>query len=475
MDARKLASDIIVAFLAQALSIASSVVTTLLLPKFLGIEDFGYWQLFLFYVSYLGFFHLGINDGIYLIKGGEPRNRIDKKEVNSEFVFSCSYQLLMSITILAVAAFGPFEEKRAFVISATGLLLTISNAEFFLGYVFQAMNETKLFSASAALETLVFFALVIPLLLTQISDFEPFIYAYCTGKIARLLYCVLRAKDFISAGLYPLRKTLRLSITSIRVGIKLMLSNIVGALILGIIRFFVDLEWGIEVFSVVSFSLSIASFFLMFLTQISMVLFPHLRQSSSSSVESYFVLLRNGLGLILPSIYVLYPLIALLLTAWVPEYSESIALFIYLFPLCVFDGKMDIVGTTYFKVLREEGALFKINAIILVASALATLFGTYIIHSVPFILTSVVALLGIRSLISEKFLSTKLGVKPSSISWTSILISFIFIALFIVFELEIALALYAVSYLLYLLKYKKELKNLVSNIRNSVSAKKGNS
>ena len=66
LDTRKLASDIIVAFLAQALSIASSVATTLILPKFLGIESFGYWQLFLFYVSYIGFFHLGINDGVYL-------------------------------------------------------------------------------------------------------------------------------------------------------------------------------------------------------------------------------------------------------------------------------------------------------------------------------------------------------------------------------------------------------------------------
>ena len=96
LDTRKLASDIIVAFLAQALSIASSVATTLILPKFLGIESFGYWQLFLFYVSYIGFFHLGINDGVYLINGGESRSRIDKKDINSQNAFSNMYQLFYS-------------------------------------------------------------------------------------------------------------------------------------------------------------------------------------------------------------------------------------------------------------------------------------------------------------------------------------------------------------------------------------------
>ena len=66
------------AVFAQGLSTAVSVILTLLLPKVLGVAEFGYWQLFIFYLGYVGFFHFGINDGVYLIHGGETRDALDK-------------------------------------------------------------------------------------------------------------------------------------------------------------------------------------------------------------------------------------------------------------------------------------------------------------------------------------------------------------------------------------------------------------
>lgn len=464
LDTRKLASDIIVAFLAQALSIASSVATTLILPKFLGIESFGYWQLFLFYVSYIGFFHLGINDGVYLINGGESRSRIDKKDINSQFAFSNMYQLVFSALLLLVALFGPFEEERCFVVSTTAILLTINNAGLFLGYLFQAMNETKLFSFSAAIESIVFFSGLIALLILGFTDFKPYVLLYCISKAVRLLYCLTKSKDIISAGVEPLSLTAERSFSSIKVGIKLMISNIVGQLILGVIRFFVDLEWGIEAFSVVSFSLSIASFFLMFLTQVSMVLFPHLKQASRDSVEAYYVLLRNSLSVLLPSLYLLYPPIALLLNLWLPEYSESIQLFIFLFPLCVFEGKMDIVGTTYLKVLRQEKKLLIINCLTLSFSLATTLIGTYLLHSIPFILTCVVFALGARCLIAERTLEKTMRIKHSPVSWTALAISMAYIALFACADQIFAFLSYLLLYVGFFMLNRKSLKPLGASI-----------
>ena len=465
MNIRKLAGDVAVAFLAQGLGIASSVVTTLILPKFLGVEEFGYWQLFLFYVSYLGFFHLGINDGLYLIKGGKTRDTVDKKDVNSQFAFSCSYQMVVAIVLMVIAILGPFEGQRRLVVGATAALLTITNAEFFLGYLFQALNETKLFSLSSAIESGIFFLGLIPLLALKVSSFEPYIAVYVLSKVIRLLYCLTKSKDFLTSGLYPPRTTLNNSITSIRVGIKLMLSNIVGASILGVIRFFVDVEWGIEVFSIVSFSLSIASFFLLFLTQVSMVLFPHLRQADSDSVEHFYVFLRNSLSLILPAVYLLYPLIALLLNLWVPEYSKSIELFIFLFPLCAFDGKMDIISTTYFKVLRLEGKLFIVNTIAFLASLTATIIGTFLLHSISFILASVVSILALRSLISERVIERKLGLSCSLQSLTTLVLSFLFVSLFSLCETKIAFAIFFVCYLIYLGFSRKALCSVAAAIK----------
>lgn len=468
LDTRKLASDMIVAFFAQALSVVSSVATTLILPKFLGIESFGYWQLFIFYVSYIGFFHLGINDGIYLIYGGESRSQIDKRDINSQFAFSVLYQLFFSILLFCIALFGPFDEERRFVVSATAILLTVHNAGLFLGYLFQAMNETKLFSFSAVTESAVFLVGLTLLLAFGITDFKPYILLYCLSRTARFFYCLAKSIDIIKSGVKQFSGMVKSSLSTIRVGIMLMTSNIIGQLILGVIRFFVDLEWGIETFSIVSFSLSIAAFFLMFLMQVSMVLFPHLRQSTRDSVETYYVLLRNSLSILLPSLYFLYPLIAFLLNLWLPEYGKSISLFVFLFPLCVFEGKMDIVGATYLKVLRHEKKLLKINCLTLAVSFATTLIGTYLFHSVSFILVCVTLVLGARCYVSERILDKLMRIDHSSTSWSIMVISVAFIALFRCADQPFAFLIYFLIYLVFLFLNKKSLAPLCSSLKKAL-------
>ena len=95
MDKRTLIKNVSVAFLAQGVSMLLSIVQSLIVPKLLGTEQYGYWQLFIFYIGYVGFFHLGLNDGVYLIKGGQSRDQIDRRSVNSQFVFALSFQLVM--------------------------------------------------------------------------------------------------------------------------------------------------------------------------------------------------------------------------------------------------------------------------------------------------------------------------------------------------------------------------------------------
>lgn len=147
LNYKKLISDLLTAFGAQGVSFICSVVTTLLVPKILGVEEFAYWQLFVFYTSYVSFFQLGLNDGIYLQHGGESRDAIDKSLIRSEFNIGASYQL---VAALIIAGYGLFCESgdRVFVILASSSYLLLSNLSFYISFVFQAMNETKIASYS---------------------------------------------------------------------------------------------------------------------------------------------------------------------------------------------------------------------------------------------------------------------------------------------------------------------------------------
>lgn len=427
MNTKKMAKDIVYAFAAQGLGTGVSVILTLLLPKVLGVTEFGYWQLFIFYLSYVGFFHFGINDGVYLIHGGESRDALDKKAINSQFLVSIIYQTVISVAVILFALIGPFEAQRQFVIVWIGIILLANNCSFYLGYVFQAVNETSLFSFSAALDALAFFGALIILVVFGVDSFEPYIIFYTLAKFLRLAYCLYKARDILSAGVLTHSESVKESIESIRVGIKLMFANTVSSLILGVVRFFVDLNWGIEVFSIVSFSLSIATFFLTFLTQISMVLFPNLKQLDFHGCSSAFCLMRDILDLLLPAVYIFYGPITVVLNWWLPQYARSIQLFAVLFPICVFEGKMDIVGTTFFKVLREEKRLLEVNLATLLFSFVCTIFGTYVVNSVEFVLFCVVVALAFRCLLSELLIGRTLNVSQAKLSFVSAILSLGFV------------------------------------------------
>lgn len=178
MDYRSLAKNVGIAFIAQGVALVLSILQSLLVPKMMSTTHYGYWQLFLFYQSYVGLAHLGINDGVYLIKGGETRKTIDKKSVNSQFAFGIFFQAVIACLIVAVACLGGFGDDREFVIASTGIFLVVQNASAFLMYLLQAMNETRRSSYATIVERLTFLIPLVALLVLRYDSYRPLVVSY---------------------------------------------------------------------------------------------------------------------------------------------------------------------------------------------------------------------------------------------------------------------------------------------------------
>lgn len=190
-----------------------------------------------------------------------------------------------------------------------------------------------------------------------------------------------------------------------------------------------------------------------FVSQASMVLFPALRQTESGDAALFYERACDALNTILPITYLFYAPMVLVLGIWLPDYKESLVFFAYVLPMCMFEGKMDILGTTYLKVLRKEKYLLGINMITLSASMLLSLVGTYLIHSVDFILISIIFTLGLRELLVEAFLSKLLKVRFSSASVSTIILSAVFVIAYIVFGTAAGTLVYAILLFVYFVIY----------------------
>jgi O-antigen/teichoic acid export membrane protein len=469
MDYRLLARNAGTAFLAQGVAFALSIIQTLMVPKLLGTTEYGYWQLFIFYTSYIGFAYLGLNDGVYLIKGGQSREFIDKRSVNSQFVFGCCLNLVFAVVIVAVACLGGFGPDREFVIVCTGIYLVVQNTSSFLMYLLQAMNETRKSSYATIVERLTFLVPLVLLLIFRYRSYDLFVLSYIFSSLVQLGFCTWHCRDFLHAGLKPVPYGVKESLASMRVGIKLMLANIASMLVLGIARFAIDATWGIDTFGELSFALSMVNFFLAFVSQASMVLFPALRQVDIVEVKGFFAKARDGMSILFPAIYAFYYPMVWLLSLWLPKYTNSFIFFVFLIPICVFDSKMNICCTTFFKVLREEGRLLWINVWTCVASAVLTLAGVLVFDSIFMVIGGVVVTIIGRSIWSEERLTRELKVPTSySLMVGELLLTLVFVATALTLPLPVAFGAYCIAYAVFLILFRRETARLWTGARRAL-------
>lgn len=473
MNLRKLARDFSVAASAQAISLVLSFALSFFVPKFLGVEEFGYWQLFVFYASYSGFLTFGLNDGVYLLNGGTERNRIDKGSVSSQFFVCMAMQITISV-IVALVAITCFEQQRQWVVLLFAVYTLFFNLSGYLGYLFQAMNETRIFSLSTIISKGSYFIPLLALLCIREDSFVPYAVFYTVAQATALAYCLFKARDILSAAKLPAREALSKAKRSIAVGIKLMLANISSMLILGSMRFLADTFWGVEVFGEISFSLSLVNLFIVFVSQLAMVLFPALRQLRRSQLDQLFSAMRLSLGIALPAAYLISYPIRVFVSWWLPQYSDSLAYFSLLLPICVFDSKMSLLGTTFFKVLRKEGHLLFLNACSVAASLSLSLIGILAVDNVTFVLLSVVLVIMARSFTAELFLAKaeQLGNPNVKLIASEIGVTAIHLRATILFDSSMSFAITCLAYVIHLGINRRSIFSLTEQIKTRLEGGK---
>ncbi len=439
MDSRLLAKNLWFAFLSQGVALLCSVLTTLIVPKIMGVEDYGYWQYFVFLVSYVSFFQLGVNDGVYLTHGGESRSRIDKGLIKKEFGLSLMMQALFMSAIISLSICFARDSDKFILYIGAAVYMVISNATFFLGYIFQCMNETKLYSASIVVDRLVFLIPLLFCVLLRVTDCGVYIAAYIFARCVAFAYCAYHARDFFLSASPSLCTGLRALVHDMRLGLVMTVANVCGMLILGIARYAIEVRWGIAVFGQLSLSLSLVNFILMFISQLSMVLFPALRQSSSSELGRLYSSFRDFALILLPLAFVIYYPLSLFVVAWLPEYAESLSYFVFLMPIVLYESIGDMICTTFFKVRCEPERVLMVNLISLTAAAVGSYVAVFYISNVYAVIVFAVLALAIRAYFGLYLLSSSYGKPNRRICISSLLFVILFVAANSRFEMPGAL------------------------------------
>lgn len=437
-------------------SLLISTLMTLIVPKLFGVEQYGFWQLYLFYVGFVGFFHFGWVDGIYLKYGGFKYEDLDKKLFSSQFKIMVLFQTVLGVGFgVAVILFAPSEDKVVIMIG-TIIAMILSNIRGFFLYILQSTNRIKEYSIATIVDKIVFALTLSVLLGCGVRKYTPMIGADIVGRMVSLFLVAYYFRDIVFQKTCSFANGIREAANSISVGVKLTIANIASSLIVGVVKFGIEGSWDVSTFGKVSLTLSISNFLMLFINAVGIVVYPVLRRSDTKKLPSIYAKLRNILVAFMLFILLLYFPIKPILSHWLPAYSESLKYMALLFPMCLFEGKTSLLVNTYFNTLREEKNLLKLNLFCLLGSAILTIINTVILHNLDLTVLSIVIILALKSTVSEIFITRKMGISVSKDILIEFVMVFIFISLGWFVAPGLGFILYLCFYTLYFIYKRKD-------------------
>lgn len=229
-----------------------------------------------------------------------------------------------------------------------------------------------------------------------------------------------------------------------------MISNLISLFIIGVVRFFIERTWDTTTFGKVSLTISISNLLMVFIRAVALVMFPMLRRTNSDKLSGIYNTMRTCLMIPLLGMLVCYYPAKVILSAWLPQYADSLVYMALLFPMCVFESKMSMLIETYMKTLRKEKWLLLVNVTTVSLSVVITLITTYWLHNLDLAVASIVFLLAFRCVFAELLLSTVLDVNVKTDIVLELALTIVFIGASWFVGGIAGLAIYAAAYLVYL-------------------------
>ncbi|WP_418790834.1 hypothetical protein [Phosphitispora sp. TUW77] len=452
------------------ISLLISTLVVLIIPKLIGVQEYGYWQIYMFYSSYVGFMQFGWNDGIYLRYGGVKYQILDKKLFFSQFWMLTFSQVIIACIMVSISILYSENAERLFIFIMVAVNTVFMGVRAMPLFILQATNRIKDYALITVIGRYIYFILIIIFLLFGIREYKLMIAADLIGKIISLIYSMYVCRDLVAQKITLFYFSFRETFDNIKAGIKLMFANIASMLIVGTVRFGIERSWDVATFGKISLTISISKFIMIFLNAIGIIMFPILRRTKEENLSDIYSTMRDFLMIGLLGMLIIYYPINNVLSVWLPEYSESILYMALVFPVFIYEGKMVLLINTYFKTLRKEVLMLKVNVFSLISSVVTTFITVAILKNLNFVILSIVVLLAFRSILAEVLLSKLLQVNVIKDIVFESLLTIIFMISGWFINSWTTIFIYTFSYGVYLLLKRNDIYQTHKNIKSLMKA-----
>ena len=395
----------------NVLTLGMGLILGFFLPKYVSIETYSDYKTYMLYADYLGLFHFGFINGLYLVYGKYDYAALPKDRFARYTQFLIVLEIVVQVILLLV-----YGVVRGWDGLLSPILFVILNILFVnLNCFFMLIDQfTKRFLIDALIQLLQSLLTIVGmtvLLVCKVDHYAPYLIALSVGNaIVFLVHCFNSR-----ALLYCPNSHYRLTFAEVRSftsrGIFVLMSEYMALIILGIDSMVVNLFMTTRDFSMYAFAVSVITVYYSLIAVISKFIFPYLKRMATDSYPKVYEDMKGLLAVFSALICGMTLVIVMLIPIVLPKYQDSVAIIKILGITAVFKGAQMLLCDNFFKVLDLEKGFFKTNLIAFVLGIVTDTIAVTIFHSLEAIAAASLLSFVLWYLISDRILRRHMQIK----------------------------------------------------------------
>lgn len=371
--------DLAYTFSANFLNFLMGFITGFIIPKFLGIDDYAYLKIFTFYVTYVGVAHLGLLDGIYIKYGSYNYDDLPRDKFRAYTRTLIIFQILEAIVLGGIMFIVVKDTNRAIISFMVIINMIILNITNLFTFIHQFTKRFKLFSINMILNKLLYVIGCVCLIYFNMFGYINFVIIQTVINALILCIYIYNNKELVFGKAQSLIENFKEFNELIKIGFFVMIGNFMTIIVLGIDRLFVDTLFSLEDFAMYSFAYTLISLFFILLNSLTMVLYPYLTRAKEETYKEIYETIRISITLVMSITLCGYFVIKYIVSTYIPEYTSSFDILIFLVPTVIYSGHITILVTNYYKVLKKTKE-YTLNNVVALIISVATNIIAYLMY-----------------------------------------------------------------------------------------------
>lgn len=376
MNNRKTVKSIVFIAFSNILKLISSILIGFVIPKILGVTDYGYYKVFILYMTYVGLFHFGFIDGIYLKYGGVSYDQLNKGKFRSYFRFLLYMELIISIVGLIFTLIFINGDKQFIFIMLFINLLAINMTTFFQ-FISQITSRFKEYSSRLIILSIANILIVIILFFFGLNDYKIYTQLIVLINFLLLLWYIYTYRDIVFGPRSRFTEEKSQIIDFFRYGVILLLANLSTTLVLTINKQIVEIFFSVEDFGIYSFAYSMLAIITVVVSAVSVVLYPTFKKVDFNKlILQYGDINRIIIFVVMLGLIGYFPLLWII-PKFLPDYINSLVIFRVALPGLLFSSSISAIKHNYFKVANKNNHYFYISLFVIIFNVAISLGAYY--------------------------------------------------------------------------------------------------